>query len=99
MDGLSRLGGAVRRPGFWLLVTVCLVAAGFGGRRLIMGPGVLVESVVRADIVQTVVASGRVVAPRRRLAHARSIRISETLSDAPAASAWSKMLCAAASSG
>jgi HlyD family secretion protein len=44
---------------------VVLVAAALGGARYWLGPQVPVESVVRRDIVQTVVASGRVESPHR----------------------------------
>lgn len=65
MVGLKQRLAGLGRPGVWALLVVCLAVAGFGARRVVLGPAVPVEEVTRSDIVQTVVASGRVVAPQR----------------------------------
>jgi len=54
---------AVRRR--LLLALLLLAAAGYGGPRLLLGPIVAVETVRRGDLVQSVVASGRVETPHR----------------------------------
>lgn len=48
-----------------LLAAAALAASAYFGRNLILGTPVEVLEVVRADLVQTVVASGRVVTPQR----------------------------------
>jgi HlyD family secretion protein len=52
-----------RKPA--LLAVVALAALGFFGRNLLLGKPVDALEVVRSDLVQTVVASGRVVTPQR----------------------------------
>ncbi len=54
----------VRRPAVWLLVAV-LAAAGVFGYRAVAGPAVRVVVPSRGDLVQTVVATGRIVAESR----------------------------------
>ncbi|MEO7996617.1 MAG: efflux RND transporter periplasmic adaptor subunit [Gemmatimonadaceae bacterium] len=61
-----RLLDVLRRHVMLVIFVVVLAAiAGLFGPRLVLGPLVAVESVVRANFVQSVVASGRVETPHR----------------------------------
>jgi HlyD family secretion protein len=48
-----------------LLIALALAAAGFLLRNLILGKPVEIHQAVRSDLVQTVVASGRIITPQR----------------------------------
>ncbi len=59
------LGVLRRHVALELLTLAFIVLALFFGPRLVLGPGVAVEVVTRANFVQTVVATGRVETPHR----------------------------------
>jgi HlyD family secretion protein len=65
-SGLRRMLGVLRRH-LTLGISIGVVAAiaGLLGPRLVLGPNVVVEAVVRANFVQSVVATGRVESPHR----------------------------------
>jgi HlyD family secretion protein len=54
-----------RRVKLGLLLAAVAVAAGFAARNVIFGKPVTYHEAVRSDLVQTVVASGRIVTPQR----------------------------------
>jgi HlyD family secretion protein len=50
---------------WWILAALLAAAGAYAGFRLVIGPSVEVVTVLRRDVVQSVVASGRVSAPYR----------------------------------
>jgi HlyD family secretion protein len=54
-----------RRIWRWALLALILGGIGYGSAQVLLGPRVIVHSPVRRDLLQTVVASGRVLAPTR----------------------------------
>ena len=63
---LRRTLGVLRRHlALGIALGVVVAIAGMFGPRLVLGPTVVVEAVMRADFVQSVVATGRVETPHR----------------------------------
>ena len=54
-----------KRPGWVVLVLVAAGAAAFFSRNVILGKPVEAYEAIRGDLVQTVVASGRIITPQR----------------------------------
>lgn len=54
-----------RRIWRWVFLALALGGIGYGVAQILLGPRVAVQSPVRRDLLQTVVASGRVLAPTR----------------------------------
>lgn len=54
-----------RRVKLGLLLAAVAIAAGFAARNVILGKPVTYYEAIRSDLVQTVVASGRIVTPQR----------------------------------
>lgn len=64
--GLKRLAGVLWAWRYAApLIIAAMVLAGLGGVRLVFGPRVFADPVVRTDLLRTVVASGHVEAPYR----------------------------------
>ncbi len=59
------LNGVWRHRWFALALIAILIAAGFAGPRLVLGPEVIVEQAKRGNLVKTVVASGHFETPFR----------------------------------
>ena len=55
----------VKHPGWIVLALVAAGAAAFFSRDVILGKPVEAHEAIRGDLVQTVVASGRIITPQR----------------------------------